>query len=83
MILPPRRSRSDPARFSDCQLAIEDELIALIAKASLAGWDEDEVLAAIVEVADNTALAMQENKLLSEETELKRFRRNAGKRGEF
>jgi hypothetical protein len=83
MILPPRRSRSDPVRFSDCQLAIEDELIALIAKASLAGWDEDEVLAAIVEVADNTALAMQENKLLSEETELKRFRRNAGKRGEF
>ncbi|MCO4316369.1 hypothetical protein M8997_004170 [Phyllobacterium sp. 21LDTY02-6] len=83
MILPPSRTRSDPDRFSDCQRAIEDELIALLTEATEAGWDRDEVLAAIVDVADKTALALQENKLLSEETELKRFRRNADKRGKL
>ncbi|MCX8282500.1 hypothetical protein OSJ77_20110 [Phyllobacterium sp. 0TCS1.6C] len=75
MILPPRRTRSDPNRFSDCQRAIEDELVALLTEATEAGWDKDEVLAAIVDVADNTALALQDNSLLSEETELRRFRR--------
>ena len=75
MILPPRRTRSDPDRFSDCQRAIEDELVALLTEATEAGWDKDEVLAAIVDVADSLALAMQHNTLLSEETELRRFRR--------
>lgn len=39
------------------------------------GWDKDEVLEAIIEVAENTNLAMHESVLLSVKTELKRFRK--------
>lgn len=45
-------------RFNDCQLAIEDGLIDLLGAASVAGWSQQEVLTAIIEVADNTALAL-------------------------
>jgi hypothetical protein len=77
MILPPCRPRTDPDRFTDCQLAIEDEFIALLTKATESGWDKDEVIAAFIEVADNTALALQANVLLSVETEMRRLRKQA------
>lgn len=54
----PRAKWKYPNRFNDCQLAIEDGLIDLIAEASLAGWRKEEVISAIIEVADNTALAL-------------------------
>lgn len=69
----PRHPRAHPDRFNECQRAIEDELIGLFVKAELAGWDKDEILAAIIEVADNTALALQKDVLLS--VELARFRK--------
>lgn len=69
----PRHPRTHPDRFNECQIAIEDELIALFAKAVLAGWHKDEILAAIIEVADNTALALQKDVLLS--VDLARFRK--------
>ena len=42
-------------------MAIEDEFIELVGRACDAGWHRDEVLGAIVEVADNLALARRED----------------------
>lgn len=69
----PRHPRTHPDRFNECQRAIEDELIGLFVKAELAGWDKDEILAAISEIADNTALALNKDVLLS--VQLARFRK--------
>ena len=74
-IAKPRRPRLHPDRFSECQMAIEDRLLELWGDAIEAGWKRDEVLAAIIEIADNTSLAMHPNILISVETELKRFRK--------
>jgi hypothetical protein len=75
MIHPPNRNKYDPERFADCQLAIEDRMLELLGDAIEAGWTKDEVLAAMIEVADNTALAMHENVLLSVETELRKLKK--------
>ena len=37
------------------------------------GWNKDEILAAMIEVADNNALAMHQNVLVSVETELRKL----------
>lgn len=74
-IAKPRNPRTHPDRFNECQIAVEDQLLALLGDATTAGWETDEILAAIIEVAENTNLAMHETKLLSTETELKRFRK--------
>ena len=74
-IAKPRHPRLHPDRFNECQLAIEDRLLELWGDAIEAGWERGEVLAAIIEVAENTNLAMNESVLLSVETELKRFRK--------
>lgn len=74
-IVKPRNPRLHPNRFNDCQIAIEDRVLELLGDAITAGWEKDEVLAAIIEVAENTNLAMHESVLLSVETELKRFRK--------
>lgn len=69
----PSHPQSHPERFSECQRALEDRLLELLGDAIEAGWTKDEVLAAMVTVADDTALAMHENVLLSVETKLRKL----------
>jgi hypothetical protein len=45
----------------------------LLGDAIEAGWTKEEVLVAMIQVADGTALAMHENVLLSVETELRKL----------
>lgn len=66
----PRKPTGHQDRQSECQRAIEDRLLELYGEAVAAGWDEDEVFAAIVAIADTTQLAMHQDQLLSIETEL-------------
>ncbi|PIO46106.1 hypothetical protein B5P45_04055, partial [Phyllobacterium zundukense] len=62
-------------RRGDCRLAIEDRMLELLGDAIEAGWTKEEVLAAMIEVADDTALAMHQNVLLSVETELRKLKK--------
>lgn len=64
----PGRTRNDPERFADCQRAVEDRMLQLLGDAQVAGWAKEEVLTAMIEVAENTNLAMHPNVLLSVET---------------
>jgi len=47
-------------------------MIDLLANAVKAGWTKDEVPAAMIELADDTARAVHENVLLTVETELRK-----------
>ncbi|CAN7677992.1 hypothetical protein LJR231_005444 [Phyllobacterium sp. LjRoot231] len=69
----PTRIRNDPDRFNECQRAVEDRMLELLGDAFVAGWTKEEVLAAMIEVAENTNLAMHQNVLLSVETELRKL----------
>lgn len=71
----PRYPPNHPDRFQDCQRAIEDRMLELLGDAQAAGWTKEEVLAAMIEVAENTHLAMHPNVFHSVETELKRLRK--------
>lgn len=51
----------DQNRHLFCQMAIEIPLQEIIEAAVKAGWDETEVLAAIIDVADNLVLAAGAN----------------------
>ncbi|WP_245448300.1 MULTISPECIES: hypothetical protein [Neorhizobium] len=53
----PTVALGDENRHQLCQMAIEMPLQDLIQAAVKAGWDEPEVLTAIIEVADNLMLA--------------------------
>lgn len=77
-IMRPRIDRRHPERFAECQRAVEDGIINIIGDAQEAGWDRDEILSAIVEVADNMGLALGANTLRSVETELARLRKRKG-----
>jgi hypothetical protein len=71
MIIPkPQYPPDHPDRFQDCQRAIEDRMLELLGDGPVAGWTKEEVFAAMIEVAENTNLAMHQNVLLSVETEL-------------
>ena len=50
-----------------------DQMLELLGDAQVAGWTKEEVLAAMIEVAEKTNLAMQQNVLLSVETELRKL----------
>ncbi|WP_157929563.1 hypothetical protein [Phyllobacterium zundukense] len=50
-------------------------MLELLGDAIEAGWTKEEVLAAMIEVADDTALAMHQNVLLSVETELRKLKK--------
>ena len=76
-IFPPTRANHDRRR-TDCRLAIEDRMLELLGDAIEAGWTKEEVLAAMIEVADETALAMHQNVLLSVETELRKLMKKKG-----
>lgn len=53
----PRQPDQYPDRFLDCQEALEDGFLALLDQAEGVGWSRAETIAAITELADNTALA--------------------------
>lgn len=57
----PTVSPDDENRHLFCQMAIEIPLQDLIQAAVKAGWEEAEVLTAIIEVADNLMLAAGAN----------------------
>jgi hypothetical protein len=64
-ITPPKPGSSD--RFIDCQEAIEKRVHQIVEDAYIAGWENpNEVLAAIIEIADNLALQYAENEALKE-----------------
>lgn len=71
----PQHPPFHPERFGECQRAIEDHMLGLLGDAIDAGWSKDEILAAMIALADDTALAMHENVLLSVETELRKFKK--------
>lgn len=50
-----------PDRFLSCQEAIDVAVREILDAATLAGWTENEVTAALVEVADNRMLALAAN----------------------
>jgi hypothetical protein len=51
----------DENRHLHCQMAVELPMQDIIENAVKAGWEETEVLTAIIEVADNLMLAHGEN----------------------
>ena len=53
--------------------AVEDRILELLGDAQVAGWTKEEVLAAMIEAAENTNLAMHQNVLLSVERELRKI----------
>ena len=66
----PLHPRTHPERFDACQIAIEDKLIELVRQASDMGWHRDEILSAIIEIADNLSLARRDDIALAIETQL-------------
>ena len=69
----PHYSRNHPERFDACQLAIEDKLIELVGQAWDVGWHRDEILSAIIEIADNLSLARRDDIALAIETQLSKL----------
>ena len=57
----PTLPMGDENRHLFCQMAVEIPLQEMIEDAVKAGWEETEVLAAIIEVADNLMLAAGAN----------------------
>jgi hypothetical protein len=55
----------DETRYIICQLAVETLLQDLVEDAVQEGWEDTEVLSAIVEVADNLMLAVAANQDLN------------------
>ena len=59
----PQHPTNHPDRFEDCQRAVDDRMLELLGDAQVAGWPRDEVVAAMIEVAENTNLAVHPNVL--------------------
>lgn len=60
-IPPPQVEENDPDRFISCQDALHAEFQHLVERAVLAGWKAEEVLVAMIELADNQALMIEAN----------------------
>lgn len=60
IVIAPKHEGPYPDREIDCQMAIEDALLGILGDAHTVGWSKAEVLSAMIEVADNTALALDE-----------------------
>ncbi|MGV2140051.1 hypothetical protein ACQZ45_18905 [Agrobacterium sp. 16-2014-1-2a] len=58
---PPSGPDDKASRYLECQHAIEAGLQTLVGSAIASGWGEQEVLAAVIEVADNLMLANMSN----------------------
>lgn len=61
MGIPSPPPADDENRHLKCQMAIELPVQEIIAAAVKSGWKEEEVITAIIEVADNLMLAAGEN----------------------
>ena len=59
-IPPPTMPLEDPERFLHCQDALEVEFQSFVDRATAAGWQEGEVISAIIALADNHALMIAE-----------------------
>lgn len=57
-VFPPDIPKDDPDRFIRCQEAMHIGFAAFVDRAIAAGWRSDEVLQAIIELADNHALML-------------------------
>ena len=57
----PPPSKADPDRYICCQEALQDSFAQLAAAGVEAGWDEGEVAAALVDLADHHMLALLSN----------------------
>lgn len=60
-IPPPTVDENDSDRFISCQDALHAEFQDLVKRAVVAGWKAEEVLVAMIELADNQALMMEAN----------------------
>lgn len=60
------RSFGSKVRFIDCQLAVETRVHQIVEDVYIAGWEQNEVLAAIIEVAANIALQFREKEALGD-----------------
>ncbi len=60
-IPPPQVDENDPDRFISCQDALHPEFQDFVGRAVAAGWRPQEVLVAMIELADNQALMMEAN----------------------
>lgn len=60
-INPPPRPIDHPDRDLDAQEAIEPLVLEIVDRAVAAGWNEVEMIAAIVAVAENRMLAIKAN----------------------
>ncbi|TBB57040.1 hypothetical protein ELH42_37855 [Rhizobium ruizarguesonis] len=60
-IYPPDVPSADTDRFIRCQDALHLEIAALVDRTVGAGWRADDVLTAIIELADNHALMLATN----------------------
>lgn len=56
------RAQPYPDRSKDCQLALEVHLQELIDKATAAGWERSEAIAAIANLAINLVAANMQNR---------------------
>jgi hypothetical protein len=65
-IHPPGKPLDHPDRFLDCQQALEPAFQNVVERATAAGWEEVEVVAALVTLADHHMLARGENIALDE-----------------
>lgn len=74
-IPPPAIPLDDPERFLHCQDALEIEFQSFVDRATAAGWEEDEVITAIIALADNHALMLAEEGTLGALLERLRKRR--------
>lgn len=53
-------------RFLDCQREMDAPLMNLISEACSVGWDADEVVAAVIEVAENIQLGLADTRAVDE-----------------
>jgi len=68
-ILPPTLPPGDPDRHLKCQEAMDVALQEVALAAIKAGWDQQEVATALVELADAQVLAMIENIAVDDDIE--------------
>lgn len=60
IIIAPKQEGRYPERETDWQMAIEGALLKILGEANSVGRTKAEVLTAMINVADNTALALDE-----------------------
>lgn len=65
MKIAPPRTGPHPDRFLDCQEALSSGFAKVASTAVAAGWDPEEVAAALVELADHLMLGMIANRQLA------------------